>query len=86
LGPADWVDRNGRIEASDDGGRTWQAASGGLEVPWSGHMVERFLQVEYELLAVLSNGTLLAAPLSSLQWRAVLPDAGRVRAIAAVRV
>lgn len=86
FGPADWVDRNGRIEASDDGGRTWRAASDGSEVPWSRHMVERFLQLGYELLAVLSNGTLLAASLAPLQWGAILPDAGWVRAVAAVRI
>jgi photosystem II stability/assembly factor-like uncharacterized protein len=85
FGPADSVDRMGRIEASDDGGRTWETASAGLDVPWARHMVERFFQVEYELFAVLSDGTLLAAPLASLTWRNVLPDAGMVRAVAAVR-
>jgi hypothetical protein len=49
-------------------------------------MVERFLQVEYELLAVLSNGALLAAPLASLQWEPILPEVGSVRAVAAVRI
>jgi photosystem II stability/assembly factor-like uncharacterized protein len=85
FGPADSVDRVGRIEASDDGGRTWETASEGLDVPWARHMVERFLQVEYELFAVLSNGKLLAAPLASLQWTGILLDAGWVRAVAAVR-
>jgi len=86
FGPADSVDRNGRIEMSRDGGQTWQAASSELPVPWAEHMVERFLQVEYELLAVLSNGALLAAPLASLQWEPILPEAGWVRAVAAVRI
>ncbi|MCC7160879.1 MAG: exo-alpha-sialidase [Anaerolineae bacterium] len=31
LGPADGVDRNGRIEESRDGGATWTSASNGLE-------------------------------------------------------
>lgn len=89
FGPADSVDRNGRIEGSYDGGRTWEKASVGLDVPWSQHMVERFLQVDYELLAVLSNGGLLkaalAAPLLTLHWRYILPDAGWVRAVAMMR-
>ena len=61
LGTAEGVDYNGRIELSRDGGRTWQLASGGLEVPWRHNMVERFAQVGDELLAVLSNGELIAA-------------------------
>ncbi|HYN88532.1 MAG TPA: hypothetical protein VER55_08370, partial [Ardenticatenaceae bacterium] len=34
LGPADGVERNGRIEETRDGGQTWRLASTGLEVPW----------------------------------------------------
>jgi photosystem II stability/assembly factor-like uncharacterized protein len=77
LGPADSVDRNGRIEHSRDGGHTWAAASSGLDVPWRRHMVERFVAAGDDLLAVLSNGELLSAPLATLEWRRVLPaDAG----------
>lgn len=86
FGPADSVDRKGRIEETGDGGKTWQMVSEGLEVPWSRHMVERFLQVNYELLAVLSNGELLAAPLPTLQWRPILPEAGWVRAVGTMKV
>lgn len=86
FGPADSVDRNGRIEETGNGGKTWQAASEGLEVPWPRHMVERFLQVNYELLAVLSNGELVAAQLPALQWRHILPDAGWVHAVATMRI
>ena len=32
-------------------------------------MVERFLQAGDELVAVLSNGELVAAPLATLAWR-----------------
>lgn len=74
LGPADGVDSDGRIEATRDGGRTWQAASRGLSVPWRRHMVERFELVGSDLFAVLSNGELLAAPLDTLEWRRVLSD------------
>jgi photosystem II stability/assembly factor-like uncharacterized protein len=82
LGPADSVDRNGRVEQSRDGGRTWQLASSGLETPWPRHMVERFLQVGDELLAVLSNGELIAADFESHEWQRVLPEVKDVTAVA----
>jgi photosystem II stability/assembly factor-like uncharacterized protein len=81
LGPADGVDRNGRIEESRDGGRTWSMASSRLQVPWRRGMVERFFQAGEELFAVLSNGQLLSAPLSALEWKRVLPDINDVNAI-----
>lgn len=85
LGPADGVDTNGRIEESYDGGRTWQRASQGLSVPWRRHMVERFFQTDDGLLAVLSNGELLTAPLVTLEWQAVLPKVKRVAMVAWLR-
>ncbi len=86
FGPADTVDRSGRIERTYDGGENWEAAAAGLDVPWPRHMVERFLRVGQELLAVLSNGELVTASLLTLQWRPILPDAGWVRTVATVRV
>jgi len=82
LGPADSVDRDGRVEKSYDGGKTWGPDSEGLEVPWPRHMVERFQQENQDLWAVLSNGELLAAPLATLAWRRILPEVGRVRTLA----
>jgi photosystem II stability/assembly factor-like uncharacterized protein len=82
LGVADWVDRNGRIEETRDGGLTWRDASGGLEVPWDRHMVERFGQVDDRLLAVLSNGNILERIPDSETWHSILPKAGRVHAVA----
>jgi photosystem II stability/assembly factor-like uncharacterized protein len=81
LGPADGVSSNGRIEESRDGGQSWNKASNGMNVPWRRHMVERFAQVKDELLAVLSNGELIAAPLAALHWRRVLTDVQNVRAV-----
>ncbi len=83
FGPADSVDRGGRIEESRDGGKSWQPAYRGLDAPWPRHMVERFLQVGEDLLAVLSNGELHAAPLADLSWRRILPGIGDARAAAA---
>jgi hypothetical protein len=83
LGPADGVSYNGRIEESHDGGKTWQWASGGLSVPWARHMVERFEQAGDELIAILSNGEVVASPLSSLSWRRILPEVARVAAACA---
>ena len=81
LGPADGVDRDGRIEATNDGGQTWVMASAGLQVPWRRGMVERFAQAGDELLAVLSNGELLAAPLAALEWRHILPAITGITAV-----
>ena len=81
LGPADGVDRNGRIEETRDGGETWSMASNGLQVPWRRGMVERFFQTGDELFAVLSNGQLLHAVLSTLEWKRILPEIDNVNAI-----
>jgi photosystem II stability/assembly factor-like uncharacterized protein len=84
FGPADSVDRNGRIEETHDGGRTWAVASSGLAVPWRRYMVERFVQVGEELLAILSKGELLAASLATLEWRRILPENAGVAAATAM--
>ena len=81
LGPADYVDSNGRIEESRDGGQTWSPASHGLKVPWRRGMVERFFQVDDELFAVLSNGQLLSTLLSRLEWHPILPSISNVNAV-----
>jgi photosystem II stability/assembly factor-like uncharacterized protein len=81
FGPAEGVSKQGRIEETTDGGRTWRLASDGLDVPWSSHMVERFAQTKDELFAVLSNGELLSSPLQVLRWQQILPDAGHVRSV-----
>lgn len=86
LGPADGVDRNGRIEESHDGGKTWQHASQNLNTPWHNHMVERFEQVGEELFAVLSNGGLLVAALATLGWQRVLPDILGVNAVTSMKL
>ncbi|MFO7918729.1 MAG: hypothetical protein R6V13_11690 [Anaerolineae bacterium] len=74
FGPADGVDENGRIERTTDGGETWEDASEGLDVPWPDHMVERFEQVGDNLIAVLSNGRLIATSLETLVWQPILAD------------
>ena len=81
FGPADGVSRNGRIEESRDGGRTWHHASNGMAVPWPRHMVERFYQVDNELLAILSNGELLSTRLDKIGWHRVLPEIDQVRSV-----
>jgi hypothetical protein len=83
LGPADGVDRKGRIEETRDRGQSWKAASHGLDVPWPRHMVEQFVQMQDMLIGVLSNGELIAAPLDGLYWSAILPEIKNARAVAA---
>ncbi len=82
LGPADSVNREGRIEQIQDGSGAWEPASDGLEVPWPRRMVERFRQEGEDLFAVLSNGELLSAPLATLAWQRILPDVEGVHAVA----
>jgi photosystem II stability/assembly factor-like uncharacterized protein len=81
LGPADWVDQNGRIEETHDGGKSWTNPFQYLETPWPRHMVERFTQVGDELFAVLSNGALLASPLPELHWSRILAECSDVNAV-----
>jgi hypothetical protein len=86
LGIADGVDYNGRVELSRDGGYTWQPAFHGLEVPWRRHMVERFACVGDDLLAVLSSGELISAPLATLEWRYILKEINGVNAVTSLTV
>jgi len=86
FGPADSVDSGGRIEETRDGGRTWQPASTGLRVPWQRHMVERFSRMGDDVLAVLSNGEVLAAMPARLEWRRVLPQVPTVNAVTGLAV
>lgn len=85
FGPADHVDRQGRIEESVDGGQTWRPAFAGLGAPWAEHMVERFLQAGERLLAVLSNGHLLVTSLEVISWRRILPEVEGVNAVTFVQ-
>jgi photosystem II stability/assembly factor-like uncharacterized protein len=83
FGPADGVSRNGRIEESRNGGQTWHPASEGFEVPWPQHMVERFYQIDTQLLAVLSNGELWSTRPKKVKWHHILPDIKKITAVAA---
>ena len=83
AGPADGVSRNGRIEESRDGGKTWQPASVGMKVPWPRYMVERFLQKNEYLFAVLSNGELWSKRLGETGWHRTLPETDAVKAASA---
>lgn len=85
FGPADSVNRNGRIEESINGGDTWQPVMDGLSERWPSRMVERFVQAGDELLAILSNGELIAAPLDTLTWQTVLPAVQGVNAAVSIQ-
>jgi hypothetical protein len=73
MGPADGVDRGGRIEESTDGGESWSLAMGNLDAKWQETMVDRFVAAGDELYAVLSDGRLLVAPVDSFSWQHLLP-------------
>jgi photosystem II stability/assembly factor-like uncharacterized protein len=82
LGPADGVDYNGRIEETRDGGSSWHAANSGLDTPWPRTMVERFTPAGDRLLAVLSDGRLVASYKEQWEWQQILPEEGSIRAVA----
>ena len=82
FGPADGVDERGRIEETFDGGATWRPANEGTAASWLNHMVERLIQWDDTLLAVLSNGHMLATDLSEIVWQRVLPEIDDARALA----
>jgi photosystem II stability/assembly factor-like uncharacterized protein len=69
FGPADGVGRNGRIEESKDGGKTWEDIARNLVTPWAHTMPERFYQIGKKLFCVLDDGRLLVAELKSLNWK-----------------
>jgi len=46
-------------------------------------MVERFVQANDELFAVLSNGELWSRKLSGPKWDRVLPEIAQIKVIAA---
>jgi hypothetical protein len=85
FGPADGVSKNGRIEATFDGGASWHQVTDGLDGPWPRHMVERFIGLGDRLLAVLSNGAVVSASLQDLVWQCPLPEIDDVRAAAVMR-
>ena len=85
FGPARGVGVGGRIEATIDGGRTWQPASDGIAVPWPRTMPERLHQIDDALFCVLDDGRLLSALVDKLVWSAVFNEAYRVTALAATR-
>lgn len=84
VGSADGPDRNGRIEVSHNGGSTWELAMDGQPLEWMETMVEQFMQVDDQLLAVLSNGELLSAALDELAWQSRFPASQGLHAIAAL--
>lgn len=84
AGPADGVSRNGRIEETHDGGKTWQRAPDGMHTPWANHMVERFFQANGHLYAILSNGELWVKLLKQKKWRHILKDIGQANAMASI--
>jgi photosystem II stability/assembly factor-like uncharacterized protein len=79
LGVATRVgDKQGRIERTRDGGRTW-ARDAGAEGPWPAAMVERFAVTADALVAVRSDGRVLEQRADG-PWRDVDGIADGVRA------
>ena len=58
---------------------------GMMPAPWSRHMVERFVQLDDDLFAVLSNGELWLKRLDESSWHRVLSEIPHVKAITGKR-
>jgi hypothetical protein len=84
LGPASGVDREGRIMETADGGDSWQSIEEGSSAPWNRHMVERFLPLDQHLMAILSNGELIAAEIGQWKWRRLFIGMDRINAAVAI--
>jgi hypothetical protein len=83
LGVATRVgDKQGRIERTRDGGRTW-GRDPGAEGPWPAAMVERFAPTADTLVAVRSDGRVLEQRADD-PWRDVAGIADGVRAVCEV--
>jgi photosystem II stability/assembly factor-like uncharacterized protein len=82
LSPNDSVAHmNGRIEESRDGGRSWQVASEGLDLPWPHRCIERFILIEDELFGVSNDGRLYSSPPDRPFWRRILPEISGIRGV-----
>jgi photosystem II stability/assembly factor-like uncharacterized protein len=78
LGPADGSSgENGRIEHSQNGGQSWQP----LTPSQTHNMVERFVQAENNLFAVMSNGSLWHSPLPKQSWTPILAKETKINAL-----
>jgi photosystem II stability/assembly factor-like uncharacterized protein len=86
LGPAETVDSGGRIEETRDAGQTWALLPTESPTPWPDHMVERFAPFADGLLAVLSNGELLAASQNTPTWNRILPHVENINAVAVMEL
>ncbi|MAT41889.1 MAG: hypothetical protein CL609_06075 [Anaerolineaceae bacterium] len=72
VGSADGPDRNGSIKESITGGASWHPIMRNLPETWSNTMVEKFLQINNELFAVLSNGAVISTNLDNFRWKMFL--------------
>ena len=74
AGPAPEVGRRGRMEASADGGESWEPAGEGIDVPMP-DMVELFLPApDGSVYAICSGGRLLRSAPDAWRWRSALPS------------
>ncbi len=80
FGPADSVDKNGRIETSHNLVQ-WTMLDKNLDTPWPDTMVEKIIPAESYLWALLSDGRVFQASYSDLEWRQLFSDIKAVRDI-----
>jgi photosystem II stability/assembly factor-like uncharacterized protein len=82
FSPATRKGWHGSIARSLDGGKNWESASNGLDDPWPGKMIERFLLVAGEFLALRSDGLVFSASAGEWQWEHILPEVDQANGMA----
>lgn len=69
FGPAEGVDRNGRILGSTDGAMNWQEMPSDILQPFPHTMIELMVSHEELVLAVLSDGRLMRSERQKNAWQ-----------------
>jgi len=81
VGAAVGPDRGGEILESRDRGASWEPAHRGTEAPWPETMVEAFETSGKDLLALLSDGSVLGTRQGEITWKEILPAGHQVRCL-----
>ena len=78
VGAAAGPDREGEILESRDRGASWEPAHRGSKAPWPETMVETFETSGKDLLALLSDGSVLGTRQGEIAWKEIRPPENQV--------
>jgi hypothetical protein len=80
FGPAESVDENGRIEESHNLAQ-WTILDKNFDILWPNTMVEKFVGIESQLWALLSDGRVFQASLDNWIWQPIFENISAIRDI-----